>query len=130
MNEIEQKALDQQKNLANHYMALSEVYLMRYQDLTKPVKEIMIAKGILVEMMSELVFYSVNNPKDDRYVKADTRINKLMEVINEFSGVADFNYQISLIHQSEIRKSLKQAEKIEELENRIEMLTSLLNAGQ
>jgi GTP-sensing pleiotropic transcriptional regulator CodY len=105
-----------------HYIQLSEIYLLKYQEMVKPQKDIMVAKGIIVEMMSELLQFSMKNPENEKAKKSQERLDSFMDIINLFSQIADNNYQISLLYQNQIRQSIKLKETINQLQKEIMFL--------
>lgn len=82
----------------------------------------MVAKGIVVEMMGELLQFSMKNPENEKVKKSQERLDSFMDIINLFSQIADNNYQVKLMYQNQIRQSMKLKEIIQQLEKEIMFL--------
>lgn len=103
--------------IAQRYKNLAEVYMVEYQDYLKPSKKIMVAMGVIVEMMSDLALYHTKKPKNDKSKQQEERLQVLMTIINEFSVISDRNNQIRLIvsgYMDEIKSRDMQISKLEE----------------
>lgn len=55
------------------------------------------AKGIIVEMESDLAFFHINNPRTEKSDNQLLRLNMLREIVDEFAAIHAFNYQVNLV---------------------------------
>lgn len=85
------------KEAAEYYRHLSEVYLCEIEDHTTPLHKIMIAKGVLMEIESDLNFFLKHNPPNERSDKQKVRIELLREALDTFSNLSTNNYSMKLL---------------------------------
>lgn len=96
------------------YLKLSEVYLSRYEDQKDRHVKMLLAKGILVEMESDLAFFHLKNPRTDKSDNQLLRLNMLRDLVDEFSAIHSFNFQINIMlgnlhrENDELRDTIKQ----------------------
>ncbi len=76
------------------YKKLAEVYLARYEDQSVRNIQILIAKGVIVEMESDLAFYHLNTPRTDKSENQLQRLNILRGIVNEFASIHSYNWQV------------------------------------
>lgn len=95
------------------YLKIAEVYFSRYEDQKSRHIKMLMAKGILVEMESDLAFFHKNNPRTDKSDNQLHRLNMLREFVDEFAAIHAFNYQINLVlgqmhrENNELRETIK-----------------------
>lgn len=95
------------------YLKIAEVYFSKYEDQKERHVKMLMAKGILVEMESDLAFFHLKNPRTDKSDNQVFRLNKLREFIDEFAAIHAFNYQINLVlgamhrENNELRETIK-----------------------
>lgn len=122
----------QKKQLSNHYKTLSEVYLTRYEDLLSPHTDILTAKGILIEMESELIFFTKKQGHNEKSKKSQERISLLSEIMDKFLKVSSTNFQLRIMCNkllSEIEQIKKSAQaEVEDLRQQNHVLTETLNS--
>ncbi len=79
------------------YLRIAEVYLSRYEHQEQRHVKMLMAKGIIVEMESDLAFFHMKNPRTDKSENQLLRLNMLRDFVDEFSSIHSFNYQINLM---------------------------------
>lgn len=95
------------------YLKISEAYIARYEDQEKRHVKMLLAKGIIVEMESDLAFFHLKNPRTDKSDNQLLRLNMLRDIVDEFSAIHSFNYQINIIlgrlhnENNELRQTIK-----------------------
>lgn len=115
-------------DLELYYQSLSEIYLAEIENLQEPISQILIAKGILIEIESDLLeFLSKSKPtkKSERHKE---RIDLLGSVMNYFSNMAHNNYQMKLLLRKASKDLNKEKQAHSDTINKLEMITDLLNA--
>lgn len=96
------------------YLQLSEVYLSRYEKQQDRHVKMLLAKGIIVEMESDLAFFHLKNPRTDKSDNQLLRLNMLRDFVDEFAAIHSFNYQINIMlgrlhrENEELRDTIKQ----------------------
>lgn len=95
------------------YLRLAEVYLSRYEDQKQRHVKMLMAKGVIVEMESDLAFFHMKNPRTDKSDNQLHRLNILRDFVDEFASIHGFNYQINLMlgklhrENDELRETIK-----------------------
>ena len=105
--------------LEEKYKKLAEVYLARYEDQSVRNIQILLAKGVIVEMESDLAFYHLNTPRTEKSENQLQRLNILRGVINEFSGIHSYNWQINQLLGDMHRENQGLRNEIKELKEAI-----------
>lgn len=108
--------------LEEKYLKLSEVYLAKYEDLAVKNIKIMLAKGVIVEMESDLAFYHLDKPRTDKSEAQLQRLNVLRSTVEEFADIHSFNYQIHQLLGRYHRENAELEKKIKTLEEGIQEL--------
>lgn len=71
------------------------------------------AKGIIVEMESDLAFFHLKNHRTDKSDNQLQRLNLLRDFVDEFASIHAFNYQVNLVlgamhrENNELRETIK-----------------------
>lgn len=106
--------------LEEKYKKLSEVYLAKYEDQKDRHVKMMVAKGILVEMQSDLVFFHLKNAETEKSKYQQERINILMNTIDEFASIHAFNFQVNMVLGDFYRENEALKYQVQELNKHIE----------
>ncbi|WP_298845475.1 hypothetical protein [uncultured Clostridium sp.] len=109
-----------------HYLGLSEVYLTEYEDHMLPYSKIMIAKGIITEIQSDMVFFLQKNKPSDKSNQQQERIAILSGVLNYFEKVSSHNQQMRWTIRSNNVEIMKLKEQIKFLENDNKTMTDVI----
>ena len=106
--------------LEQKYKKLSEVYLSRYEDQKDRHIKMMIAKGVLVDMESDLVFFHVKNTPTDRSILQQERLDILRNIIDEFASIHAFNFQVNMVLGDFYRENTQLKAEVAELKLEID----------
>jgi len=104
------------------YLKLAEVYLSRYEDMSYRNIQIMLAKGVIVEMESDLAFFHLDRPRTEKSDAQIHRLNILRKVVGEFADIHSFNWQINRLLGDFHRENEGLKKEIEILKASIEEL--------
>lgn len=110
-----------------YYLSLSEIYLAELEDMQKPITEIMKAKGVMVEIESDLLKFLSKNKPTEASKRQSERISILSSVIDYFSSVASTNYQLKLSLREANRQLKKEKEDHSSTTRALEVATNILN---
>lgn len=108
--------------LEQKYLNLSEVYLARYEDMSHRNIQIMLAKGVIVEMESDLAFFHLDRPRTDKSDAQIHRLNILRKVVGQFADIHSFNWQINALLGNMHRENEGLKKEIEVLKESIKEL--------
>lgn len=78
----------------DYYKALAEVRLMEFENYSVYVQHLMIAKGIIVEMESDLLKFLKNNEPTPKSKEQQQRINMLGDSVEHFMKISEINMQL------------------------------------
>jgi len=115
------------KEKLNRFMQLAEVYLAQDLDSKTHITKIILAKGVIIQMESDLILFEKQKGPTQKTIEQQERINILKSAINTFSDVSSNNNQIAYILHARNKESELQALKISELEKEIINLRKQLN---
>lgn len=102
------------KGLTVKYQLETEIYSLMYEDVLKPHRVISAMQGVLVQMESERLKFESKRGKSDKSTESATRIDILMEGIDQLSGIASKNMTLRLQLKN---KSIMLAKAQQEIEN-------------
>lgn len=109
------------------YIELSEIYLAKYEDQEQRHLKMMMAKGILVEMESDLVFFHMKNEKTEKSEHQQNRLDLLKSAIDEFSAIHAFNFQVKMVLSKFYAENNALKAENEKLKKQIESHLEALN---
>lgn len=112
-----------------YYLSLSEIHLAEVQDFQEPIKKILIAKGIMVEIESDLLKFLKKSKPTDKSNTQSTRISILNDVIDYFSELSSTSYQMKLMLRKASNDLIKERKDHADTKRALEMLTNVLNEG-
>lgn len=78
----------------DYYKALAEVRVMEFENYSVYVEHLMIAKGIIVEMESDLLKFLKNNEPTVKSKEQQERINMLGNAVEHFMKISEINMQL------------------------------------
>lgn len=116
-------------DLENYYHALSEVYLVAYQDLQKPLYLATVGKGVVADMLSELGKHESTFGKTERTKATSDRLELFMKVIETFENTAMLNKQLQLRLKANMGEIAFLRDQVKEYEEKIKNMTELLQEG-
>jgi len=112
---------------AARLIKLAEVYITQDPNQKDHVTKIMLAKGIVVQMQSDLILFEKKKGKNERSYEQQHRIDLLKSAIDTFSEVSSNNLQIGHILYAYNNEIKAHRIKIAQLENEIKMLNKQIN---
>lgn len=127
ISDYKEEIADQDK-LINHYRSLSEVYLSEVENLQEPLFKIMTAKGILIEIESDLLAFLKKSKHTEKSKNQENRIHLLNEILEYFSNMASNNYQMKLLLRKAARDLNDEKKRHRETERALDITTHQLNA--
>lgn len=122
--------MDKPKNMTpgeTYYMGLAEIYLAELEDLNTPLHKIMIAKGVMIEIESDLLAFLKNNPGNAKSKRQQERIALLNDALDHFSAIGSVNHQMKLVARKNASDNLELKKQIHELTRQNKMLNDLIN---
>jgi len=111
-----------------YYLGLSEVYLAELDDHVDNWMKIMIAKGVVAEMESDLLIHLEKNPPTERSTQQHERLKVLNSSFDYFSRIASNNNQMKLLLRKSARENLVLKKEIEELKNEKILLNKIIDS--
>lgn len=120
--------INQQTDLTEFYKSISEVYLAEKEDFEEPIQKIMAAKGILIEIESDLLEFLSKSKPTKKSNKQEERIFLLNSILDYFSRISTTNYQMKLMLRKSSMELAKEKKKREEAERALNVASDLLNA--
>jgi len=117
---------DQMTPREKRFYDMSEVFLAQLQDVKEPIYKILIAKGILIEMESDLVFFLKKKPETEKSKAQQERLKILTELVDYFSGISSVNEQMKLMLRKAAVDRHKLHQENAELNLRIDILEKTL----
>ena len=112
-----------------YYRHLSEVYLCEIEDLELPILKIMTAKGVLIEIESDLLKFLKKSKPTEKSKIQEERIGVLSDVMDYFSKVASINHQMKLMLRRASNDLQKEKDAHKETNRVLDMLTNMINEG-
>jgi len=109
-NEQDRWREDKMTKVEQYYLALSEVYLAELDNHAESFIKIMQAKGIVLELESDLIFFLKKNKPTEKSIKQQDRIDLLKSIFDHFAKVSSSNDQYRLL----LRKSAAKQRLLEE----------------
>lgn len=132
---MDQKIIEQylfQKEELNrqveYYKSLSEVHLSELEDLRTPQEMIMVAKGIMIHMESDLIFFLKKGKETEKSKEQQERIAILGAVINSFDKIATNNYQMKIMLRAASKELWIEKNQHEDTKRSLKIANELLNA--
>lgn len=122
---VKQQTKPKLSPLEEKYKELSEVYLAKYEQQIDREVKMMIAKGVIVEMESDLAFFHLKSPRTDKSQNQLDRLDILRGIVEEFSSIQSFNWQVNQVLGKFYRENQKLKQRIGELEAENERLKFL-----
>lgn len=113
--------------LEKYYQAVSEIYLAEIEDLQEPYKHILTAKGVVVEMESDIIAFLKKSKETERTKKQQERIAVISSTINYFEKIASTNYQMKLLLRKASNELQKEKKGHMETKRALDMVTAMLN---
>jgi len=110
-----------------YYSGLAEVYLAELEDYQTPLLKILYAKGVLVEIESDLLKFLKNNEHNERSRQQEARIKILLDVITYFENSASTVKQMQFMLRKAAEDNFDLRKKLFEAEQKNKMLTDLIN---
>lgn len=114
-------------DLEKYYQAVSEIYLAEIEDLQEPYKHILTAKGVVVEMESDIIAFLKKSKETERTKKQQERIAVISSTINYFEKIASTNYQMKLLLRKASNELQKEKKEHIETKRALDMVTAMLN---
>ena len=109
-----------------HYLALSEIYLSELDNHAESFIKIMQAKGIVLEIESDLLHFLKKSPPTEKSLKQQSRIDLLKEIFDHFAKISSSNDQLRLILRKSAREKYELEKEIKTLKADNELLNNLL----
>jgi len=114
------------KNSIDHFKRLAEIYVTQDPNSKDHVTKIMLAKGVVIEMESDLIFFEKSKGETQKSIEQKDRINILRSAISTFSDVSSNNLQIGYVLYTYQKENELQSLKIGQLEDEIKKLREQL----
>lgn len=110
----------------NRLMKLAEVFITQDPNQKDHVTKIMLAKGIIIQMESELIIFEKKKGKSEKSTEQLERINLLKLAVDTFSDVSSNNLQIGhiLYAYNELIKSYER--KLDEYDEQMVIARKML----
>ena len=99
-----------------HFKKLAEVYVTQDPNSKDHVTKIMLAKGVVIQMESDLVLFEKSKGKTEKSIEQQEKINILKNAIGTFGEVSSANLQIGYIlytYQKEVEFYMCKAKEME-----------------
>ena len=100
----------------NRFTKLAEIFITQDPNSKDHLTKMMIAKGIIIQMESDLILFEKSKGLTDKSKEQADRIRLLKLAVDTFSAVSSNNLQIGYIMYQYHKKEASQALKIAELE--------------
>lgn len=110
-----------------YYLGLSEIYLAEVEDLHGPIVKILQAKGVVVEIESDLLSFVAKNGDNERSIKQAERIGILKEAFNHIDKVSAVNVEMRVIIRKNSRDIYALQQEISELKRELEIKNKSLD---
>lgn len=110
-----------------YYFSLSEVHLAEIQDFQEPIIKILIAKGVMTEIESDLIKFLKKSKPTDKSEAQSKRIAILNDTIDYFSNMATTSYQMKLMLRRASNDLVKERNEHTETKRLLDMVTNMLN---
>lgn len=128
-----QSTIDKMSIKEKYYWELYEVYFDVYEKHIERDLKIMTAKGVLVEMESDLTAFHLKNKETEKSKAQNERLKILNSAVDVFANLSSANvhYKMSMNKIFEQNKTLQQdkedmREEINSLRSQLEMATKEL----
>lgn len=103
----------------DYFLRIAEAYITQDPDSKDHVTKIMLAKGILIDMESDIVFFENSKGETDKSISQKQRLAILKSAVNTFAEVSSNNLQIGYILYKYHSMLNKENDIIHQLESRI-----------
>lgn len=111
-----------------YYQSLAEIYISRYESHIDREYQIMLAKGVTAEMISELLKYEKKHGKSVKTISQNEKIMLIENAIATFSQISSTNTQINLILKNYHKENNKLRIELENTKNELKSIKEALNA--
>lgn len=110
----------------NRFTKLAEIFITQDPNSKDHVTKIMLAKGVIIQMESDLVLFEKSKGQTEKSKEQAERIRILKLAVDTFSAVSSNNLQVGYIMYQYHQKEASQALKIADLELEILLLKKQL----
>lgn len=121
---------EEYKQLSEGYQALSDIYLMHYEDMLKPSQDILGLMGLIVQMQSDLYEFKIKNKDHKKIQERQSRIDFLMAIADRFSVIHDRNRQFQFSLKKMAADVSKLTKENDLLKQQLESINKAWNQGQ
>lgn len=115
-------------DLEDYYRNLGEVYLAEIESFQEPFNQILIAKGVIVEIESDLIKFLKKSKPTDKSKQQEERLELLKSSVEYFSKIASINYQFKLMLRQAAKDLRMEKERHSNTERALHITTEMLNA--